>query len=234
MDVLKPETKQSAEPKQTKEGETKPVDTHRENRKQKMPTAIEKQTDSQALDQVSSTVDERAELSGLNAGTTLPAKEAPASAPELIEAASSFVRGDSTPTAPVRNNEEETAKAPSSLSSALRLLQAAEIAGSPKALRLLADLAEAISTPTSSARGDGEEAVNAPSPSPKPLQDSQSEPVVKASHIIQPSGGGLPTPDLRAEYEKRVASLRLGDVAGLMEVKREFRKRGLDVEKDEG
>lgn len=51
----------------------------------------------------------------------------------------------------------------------------------------------------------------------------------KASHAIQPSGGGLPTPDLRGEYERRVAALRPGDVAGLMEVKREFRKRGLVV-----
>jgi hypothetical protein len=51
----------------------------------------------------------------------------------------------------------------------------------------------------------------------------------KASHAIQPSGGGLPAPDLRAEYERRVAVLRPGDVAGLMEVKREFRKRGMEI-----
>jgi hypothetical protein len=51
----------------------------------------------------------------------------------------------------------------------------------------------------------------------------------KASHAIQPSGGGLPAPDLRAEYERRVATLRPGDVAGLMEVKREFRKRGMEI-----
>ena len=53
--------------------------------------------------------------------------------------------------------------------------------------------------------------------------------LAKASHLIQPSGGGLPAPDLRQEYERRVGALRPGDVAGLMEVKREFRKRGLEV-----
>jgi len=55
-------------------------------------------------------------------------------------------------------------------------------------------------------------------------------PAARASHVIQPSGGGLPpAPDLRAEYEQRVATVRPGDVAGLMEVKREFRKKGLEV-----
>ena len=55
-------------------------------------------------------------------------------------------------------------------------------------------------------------------------------PAARASHVIQPSGGGLPpAPDLRAEYEKRVAAVRPGDVAGLMEIKREFRKKGLEV-----
>jgi hypothetical protein len=87
---------------------------------------------------------------------------------------------------------------------ALRLLQSAELANDPRALRLLADLAEL-------AQG------GAPAPQPR------------ASHLIQPSGGGVPAPDLRAEYERRLDTLRPGDVAGLMEVKREFRKRGLEV-----
>lgn len=87
---------------------------------------------------------------------------------------------------------------------ALRLLRSAELAGSPKALRLLADLAELA-------------------------QGGQPAPSARASHVIQPSGGGLPAPDLRAEYERRLASLRPGDIAGLMELKREFRKRGLEV-----
>ena len=52
----------------------------------------------------------------------------------------------------------------------------------------------------------------------------------KASHLIQPSGGGVPSaPDLRAEYERRVNELRPGDIDGLMEVKREFRRRGMEV-----
>jgi hypothetical protein len=52
----------------------------------------------------------------------------------------------------------------------------------------------------------------------------------RASHLIQPSGGGVPpAPDLRAEYEKRVNELRPGDVDGLMEVKREFRRRGMEI-----
>lgn len=63
-----------------------------------------------------------------------------------------------------------------------------------------------------------------------PALPARGQPVAKASHVIQPSGGGLPAaPDLRAEYERRVSGLRPGDVAGLMEVKREFRKRGLEV-----
>jgi len=54
----------------------------------------------------------------------------------------------------------------------------------------------------------------------------QGKPAPRASTVIQPSGGGLPAPDLRAEYEKRLRTLRPGDVAGLMELKREFRKKG--------
>jgi hypothetical protein len=86
----------------------------------------------------------------------------------------------------------------------LRLLQKADLASDPRALRLLADLAEL-------AQG------GAPAVQPR------------ASHRIQPSGGGVPAPDLLAEYERRISALRPGDVAGLMEIKREFRKRGLDV-----
>lgn len=63
---------------------------------------------------------------------------------------------------------------------------------------------------------------------PAPAQPAP-EPAARASHVIQPSGGGLPAQDLRAAYDQRVAALRPGDVAGLMEVKRDFRKRGLEV-----
>lgn len=58
-------------------------------------------------------------------------------------------------------------------------------------------------------------------------EETQSS--AKASHVIQPSGGGLPAPDPRAEYEKRVAELRPGDIGGLMELKREYRRRGLEI-----
>jgi len=70
----------------------------------------------------------------------------------------------------------------------------------------------------------------ADAPPAEPNQPLPERPAARASHVIQPSGGGLPpAPDLRAEYEQRVATLRPGDVAGLMEVKREFRKKGLEV-----
>jgi hypothetical protein len=55
------------------------------------------------------------------------------------------------------------------------------------------------------------------------------KPSTKGSTVILPSGGGLPAPDLSAEYEKRVRALRAGDMDGLMAVKREFRKRGMEV-----
>lgn len=113
-------------------------------------------------------------------------------------------------TDPVAGSPEEQASASgpedakSPFAQALRLLQNSELASNPRGLRLLADLTELV-------------------------KGTESAPIAKASHIIQPSGGGLPAPDLRGEYERRLRSLRPGDVAGLMEVKREFRKRGLEV-----
>lgn len=63
-----------------------------------------------------------------------------------------------------------------------------------------------------------------------PSQQTPERPAARASHVIQPSGGGLPpAPDLRADYEKRVGALRPGDVSGLLELKRQFRKQGLEV-----
>ncbi|MBX3047711.1 MAG: hypothetical protein KIT46_08235 [Anaerolineales bacterium] len=59
---------------------------------------------------------------------------------------------------------------------------------------------------------------------------AEGRPAPRASHIVQPGGGGLPpAPDLRAEYEAQVAELRAGDLAGLLEIKRRFRARGLEV-----
>lgn len=112
--------------------------------------------------------------------------------------------GDEPPAeaAPVSGPESVPAESP--FAQALRLLQSADMASNPKALRLLADLAELA-------------------------QGGEPAPAARASHLIQPSGGGLPAPDLRGEYEGRVGTLRPGDVAGLMELKREFRKRGLEV-----
>jgi hypothetical protein len=86
---------------------------------------------------------------------------------------------------------------------ALRLLRAARGRGPGAELRALADLA-ALAV----ARLAG--------------------PAGKASHAILPSGGAA-TPDLRGEYERRVRAVRPGDLAAVMEVKREFRRRGLEV-----
>lgn len=72
-------------------------------------------------------------------------------------------------------------------------------------------------------------AAGTPAAAAAPAQPPE-RPAARASHVIQPSGGGLPpAPDLRTEYETRVAAVRPGDVAGLMEIKREFRKKGLEV-----
>jgi hypothetical protein len=87
---------------------------------------------------------------------------------------------------------------------ALRLLRQARGQGPHAELRLLADLAGLAL---------------------KRLE----KPSTKGSTVILPSGGGLPAPDLRAEYEKRVRALRAGDMDGLMAVKREFRKRGMEI-----
>ncbi len=101
--------------------------------------------------------------------------------------------------------------AESSVSKALRLFQEAGLQDDPEALRLVSELVAVA------LRQDS-------------LPPSRQGVPAKASHIIQPSGGGLPpAPDLRAEYEKRVGSLRPGDVAGLLDLKREFRKRGLEI-----
>lgn len=111
-----------------------------------------------------------------------------------------------SPEEPATASGPEQPQPESPFAQALRILRSADLSSS-KALRLLADLAELAEL----ARG------GAPTPQPR------------ASHLIQPSGGGVPAPDLRAAYERRLRTLRPGDVAGLMEVKREFRKKGLEV-----
>ncbi|QYK51825.1 MAG: hypothetical protein KF701_04840 [Anaerolineales bacterium] len=51
----------------------------------------------------------------------------------------------------------------------------------------------------------------------------------RASRVIPPGGAGAPAPDLREEYARRLGALRPGDLAAVLELKREFRKRGLEV-----
>lgn len=55
------------------------------------------------------------------------------------------------------------------------------------------------------------------------------QPAPRASRAMPPGGAGAAAPDVRSEYARRVAALRAGDVGGLLELKREFRKRGLEV-----
>ncbi len=51
----------------------------------------------------------------------------------------------------------------------------------------------------------------------------------RASRVIPPSGAGAPAPDLRAEYQRRLLALRRGDLGAVLELKREFRNKGLEV-----
>jgi hypothetical protein len=60
------------------------------------------------------------------------------------------------------------------------------------------------------------------------LRRSQ-RPKASAATVAQPGGGGLVEPDLQGEYDLRRKRLRPGDVNSLLELKREFRKKGLDV-----
>ena len=54
-------------------------------------------------------------------------------------------------------------------------------------------------------------------------------PSTTAASVAQPGGGGTPEPDLRSEYDLRKVRLRPGDVNALMELKRDYRSKGLDV-----
>ncbi|UYN90170.1 MAG: hypothetical protein KIT08_02770 [Anaerolineales bacterium] len=53
--------------------------------------------------------------------------------------------------------------------------------------------------------------------------------VSRASRVIPPGGASAPTQDLRAEYQRRLRALRPGDLGAVLELKREFRNRGLEV-----
>jgi hypothetical protein len=54
-------------------------------------------------------------------------------------------------------------------------------------------------------------------------------PATTAATVAQPSGGSTPEPDLHSEYDLRKTRLRPGDINALVELKREFRQKGLDV-----
>ena len=64
----------------------------------------------------------------------------------------------------------------------------------------------------------------------EPGETLSKRPMARPSHVVQPLGSGLPlASDLRAEYEQRVRGLQPGDVGSLVEIKREFRRKGLEV-----
>jgi hypothetical protein len=118
-------------------------------------------------------------------------------------------------------SDQELANEPHApaVSQVRRILQRAKLENDPEALRLLRQ-----------ARGQG------PQAELRLLGDLAElalrrvdKPAAKAGAVIVPSGGGVPTPDPRTEYEKRLQTLRPGDVGGLTELKREFRAKGLDV-----
>jgi hypothetical protein len=117
-----------------------------------------------------------------------------------------------------RVDEEADERDLPALYQVMRVLQKANLENDPEALRLLR-----------TARGNGPQAEVKLVGDLAELALRRLEKRGRASMVIQPSGGGAPRPDLRSEYEKRVGALRPGDLAGLMEVKREFRSRGLEV-----
>lgn len=113
----------------------------------------------------------------------------------------------------------DASKADGPITQVRRILQQAELENDPEALRLLRQ-----------ARGNGPQAeIRLLGDLAELVLRRVEKPAARASQVIQPGGGGLPVADLRSEYEKRMGAVRPGDMAGVMEVKREFRKRGLEV-----
>lgn len=104
------------------------------------------------------------------------------------------------------------------LGSARRLISQAGLSRDPEAMELLRAY-------QSGASGAGTRLVEGISQ--LALRRLSREPV-KAGAVIQP-GGGMAATDLRSDYQRQVRRVRPGDVAGLAELKREFRKKGLDV-----
>lgn len=106
----------------------------------------------------------------------------------------------------------------SELASARRLIKQAGLMQDPEAVELLRAFdAGAPGAGSRLLEGIGQLA----------LRRLRREPA-KAGAVVQP-GGGMAAADLRADYERGVRRIRPGDVAGLTELKREFRKKGLEV-----
>jgi hypothetical protein len=61
------------------------------------------------------------------------------------------------------------------------------------------------------------------------ILDHAQEGVETVSAVIQPGGGVVPTPDLQSQYEKAKKKLSPGDLNGLTSLKRDFRKKGLEI-----
>ncbi len=61
------------------------------------------------------------------------------------------------------------------------------------------------------------------------ILDSSQEKPEMVSAIIQPDGGVVPTQDLESQYENAKKKLVPGDLNGLTALKRDFRKKGLNI-----
>ena len=148
------------------EGDVQP-ESQKKNRIIRKPTAFEKRVEARAMDRVVKALESRPEpapLTDSDAGSR--EEQASVSGPEDAGSSVKSMKGVATPPATARNGDsEEAADASSSFRAALRLLQNSEVAGNPKALRLLAELAELA-------------------------QGGAAAPAARASHVIQPSGGG--------------------------------------------
>lgn len=113
--------------------------------------------------------------------------------------------------------DEAADAADSPLAEAKRLLDKAGLSNDPEAVRLLSE----------AKRGESKDLRILSDAAELALRRSNRKSASSGS-VVLPSGG-KPTRDLRSEYEQRLKRLRPGDVAGLSELKREFRRKGLDV-----
>lgn len=182
----------------------KPTSDGKKVRKPWKPTAFERRVEARVARQVATHMEDRLENDdALTEGT------APAAA------------GANAASGP--NASEDMHGSESVVTQARRILREAQLEQDSEALQLLHKAGEGEpASPQAELRLLGDLA--------NLLLRRMEPPLARASHAVQPSGGGLPpTPDLRAEYEKRVSALRPGDLSNLMELKREFRKRGLQV-----